>query len=87
MSGSFGATVTGPLPDELELEELLLLDEELLEDELLDDELELDDELSPPLAPPHPVRPVNAATRLATMIKRAVDKRSVCLIENALSKC
>lgn len=73
--------VTGPEPDELELEldeleELeLLFDDELLE-ELLDELLEelLDDEPPVSLRPPHAVKPEKALSRLAITIKRAVQR-------------
>lgn len=71
--------VTGPPPDELELEleeldelELLLLEDELAE-ELLDEEL-LDDELDAELPPPHPVNPEKPVNRLAVNSKRAAQE-------------
>lgn len=73
--------VTGPEPEELELEldeleELELEELELLlEDELLLDE-ELEDELLELVPPPHPT---NSATTIPAMAKRAI--REFCDIE------
>lgn len=68
--------VTGPLPDELELEELDELEEELdelelllLEDELLDEEL--DEELPSFLEPPQPDKLNKAVNRPAMSKARA----------------
>ena len=77
--------VTGPEPEELELDELeeleleeleLLLDDELLLDEELEDDEELDDELLELVPPPHPT---NSATSIPAMAKRAI--REFCDIE------
>jgi hypothetical protein len=83
--------VTGPDPDELELEleeleldeleldelELLLEDELLLDEELEDDE-ELDDELLEFVPPPHPT---NSATTILAMARRAIQPREFCDIK------
>ncbi len=79
--------VTGPEPEELELEldeldELELEELELLlEDELeeLEDEDELDDELLELVPPPHPT---NSAITIPAMARRAI--REFCDIEGPL---